>query len=133
MTFRALRLILVQKALDAGFVELLGYSPEPALIALHKLDLAQEVLNMTRIVPFEAIKANGESMVRPRTTLAQKLMLITQAGRENQASRRLPLGAFAECIYSSRGLPRYNRLSGNLGCPCESRFTSIRCFGSTDV
>lgn len=79
LTFRALRLILVQKALDAGFVDLIGYSPEPALIAFHKLDLARDVLTMIRAVPFEAIKANGESMVEKIRQVGACLLELSQS------------------------------------------------------
>ncbi|EMC96873.1 hypothetical protein BAUCODRAFT_24566 [Baudoinia panamericana UAMH 10762] len=63
LTYHCLHLIIVVEAAKLGHADMLGYSQEPQLLALHKLELARHAISILRTAPFEALQINAEPCV----------------------------------------------------------------------
>lgn len=64
VTFHCLRLVFLQKYAELGISSLLVHADSPVILASRKMEIAHEFLNVLRGVPFECLRANGESCVR---------------------------------------------------------------------
>lgn len=64
LTYYCLQMILLRRATGLNQTDVLGYSPDASLLALHALCFARSALQVIRSSPFEALQVNGESSVR---------------------------------------------------------------------
>lgn len=64
LTYHCLRLVLLQRASEKGFCSLLGLTENPDMLALRKIEIASDLAVAATNTPFEALRANGEPLVR---------------------------------------------------------------------
>lgn len=64
VTFHALRLVLVSRFAGQGLPDFLGLTSDPAMLAMRKVEIASDLLDVVTDLPFEALQANGEPCVR---------------------------------------------------------------------
>ncbi|KPM45755.1 hypothetical protein AK830_g799 [Neonectria ditissima] len=75
VTFHCLRLILLQRAIEKGFCNLLGLTSNPDMLSLRKVEIASDMSTVVATIPFEALQANGEPLVRCFAA-ARRLIII---------------------------------------------------------
>jgi len=76
LTYHCLRLILLTKGIEFGCVDMLGYNNNPKLLALHKLNVAHDAIQILRSTPFDALQMNSESSVS--NMLVHKFVVVTR-------------------------------------------------------
>lgn len=63
VTFHTLRLVLLNRFSERGFIEVLGLIDDSMMLAMRKVEIASDLLEAVSDIPFEALQANGEPCV----------------------------------------------------------------------
>ena len=63
-SFHCLKLIILQECCSRGLHSVMGLGDSEMLLAVRKMDIAQDFLYELQIVPFESFKMQGEPGVR---------------------------------------------------------------------
>jgi hypothetical protein len=63
VTYHCLRMILLQRVTELGLASLLGLSVEGAMLNMRKTEIAHDLINVITSVPFDSLRASGESCV----------------------------------------------------------------------
>ncbi|KAI3545313.1 hypothetical protein CABS03_04037 [Colletotrichum abscissum] len=76
VTFHTLRLVLVNRFFERGFIEILGLTDDPVMLAMRKVEIASDLLEAVSEIPFEALQANGEPCVEKLRQVGVALLEI---------------------------------------------------------
>ncbi|TDZ34375.1 hypothetical protein C8035_v009367 [Colletotrichum spinosum] len=117
VTFHTLRLVLLSRFADRGAADILGLTSDPATLSLRKVEIASDLLDSIKDIPFEALQANGEPCVEKLRQVGVALLEIMHSvDSEAIATRaRFLFGMLLDI------LSRLNsRISDELSNDCES-------------
>ncbi|KAF4782821.1 hypothetical protein HER10_EVM0003273 [Colletotrichum scovillei] len=76
VTFHTLRLVLINRFFERGFIEILGLTDDPVMLAMRKVEIASDLLEAVSDIPFEALQANGEPCVEKLRQVGVALLEI---------------------------------------------------------
>ncbi|KAK1658336.1 hypothetical protein BDP55DRAFT_565437 [Colletotrichum godetiae] len=88
VTFHMLRLVLLTRFSERGFIEVLGLIDDPVMLAMRKVEIASDLLEAVSDIPFEALQANGEPCVEKLRQVGVALLeIIHNVGNEAISTR----------------------------------------------
>ncbi|KAF6808263.1 hypothetical protein CSOJ01_07676 [Colletotrichum sojae] len=88
VTFHALRLVLVSRFAGQGLPDFLGLTSDPAMLALRKVEIAGDLVDVVTDLPFEALQANGEPCVEKLRQVGVALLEIMHSVRNEAIAAR---------------------------------------------